>query len=258
MSRINMKLACVFLLLSAMTAIANATSHVFVRNEQGVWLASDSLVIHRDGMRVTRSKQCKVSITRGRVFFNAGSFKNMKLLLYQESDLTLDSFENTTPTVLELLKNNRSDFRDDPHYSQNRSVVVNTGILQVKNSVFRAEMIGWTDSLAVSRNPILDFKVGIPHGFGESVDRVRDAAAKDPKLAARIASHPKEELLKILKEESIMHRATVGEPFTVFLLHIDGTVSDFSDQKVCEIPDNAQHSESSNKTSNDVKTDRHR
>jgi hypothetical protein len=186
-----------------------ATSHVFVRNSEGVWLASDSLVIHNDGKQVTSSKQCKVAISRGQLFFNTGFFKDMKLLRSQESALPFANMAATEASVNELLKTNHMDMSNDPKHTPDQ-LVVNAGIL---------------------------------HGFGDAVNRVRDAAGKDPVLATRIAKNPKQELLKVLEEEAIMRNGEVEGPFTVLLLHNDGTVSDYSDQHLCVIPESALHIE---------------
>ena len=59
--RCVIRITCIaFLYLLARNA-AWATSHIFVRNSEGVWLASDSLVLHNDGKSVTTAHSCKVS-----------------------------------------------------------------------------------------------------------------------------------------------------------------------------------------------------
>jgi hypothetical protein len=211
-----------------------------VRNAEGVWLASDTLVIHNDGQRFTSSHGCKVVISHGQIFFNMGFFKDVKLLVSQEEKLPFDSIDNTQKAILELLKTNHMDLSRDPKHTPNQ-MIVNTGILQVENSVYRARMVGQTDDLRPMDRYVKEFKMGIPHGYGDAVERVRHAAADDPAVAERIAKNPKQELLKILGEESIMRNDEVQGPFTVLLLHPDGTVSDYSDESFCTIPDSAKH-----------------
>jgi hypothetical protein len=234
------KKAWIFALLFLFTTGSNATSHVFVRNEEGVWLASDSLQYHNDGQRITASHVCKVAISKGQLFFNAGFFKNLTLLKEQESALPFASLDVTRDSIGRLLLSNHMDLSQDPRHNPTQ-LVVNTGTLQVENSVFRAVMTGQTDSMKDYDKFVLKFTIGIPHGYGTVVDRVRDLAAQDPTAAARIAANPKAELLNILEEEAIMRPSEVEGPFTVLLLHNDGTVSDFSDKPLCMIPENAQY-----------------
>jgi hypothetical protein len=86
--------------------------------------------------------------------------------------------------------------------------------------------------------------MGIPHGFPDPiVVQFRDAAVNDPAIAAWNAAHPREELLKILNQEATTRSDLVEPPFTILLLHNDGTVSDYSDQPLCTIPANAVHVE---------------
>jgi hypothetical protein len=237
--RLGSKKAWTFAILFLFTTGSNETSHVFVRNEEGVWLASDSLIIHSDGHQRTKTHTCKVAITKGQLFFNAGFFKDMELLREQESALPFASMEATKNSVWELLKTNHMDLSQDPKHNATQ-LVVNTGILQVDSSVFRAALLFQTDSMQNLYKSLLKFTVGIPHGYGNVVDRVNKLAAQDPTVAARIAADPKSELLKILEEEAST-RPEVEGPFTALLLHSDGTVSDFSDKPLCTIPESARY-----------------
>jgi hypothetical protein len=125
-----------------------------------------------------------------------GFFKDVKLLVSQEEKLPFDSIDNTQKAILELLKTNHMDLSRDPKHTPNQ-MIVNTGILQVENSVYRARMVGQTDDLRPMDRYVKEFKMGIPHGYGDAVERVRHAAADDPAVAERIAKNPKQELLKI-------------------------------------------------------------
>jgi hypothetical protein len=69
--------------------------------------------------------------------------------------------------------------------------VVNAGTLQVDGHVFAERMFGRTDDLRSAGRDVKDFKVGVPHGFRDSINRVRDATYKDPALATWIADQPK-------------------------------------------------------------------
>jgi hypothetical protein len=233
-------------LLTAMTC--HATAHVFVQTSEGVWLASDSLWRHTsaDGSK-TSWPGCKVVVSRGRLIFNAGQFKDSKLLMMQESTLPFAVDIETTKTSLVSL------FADNNPYSPEdrppSKFSLSGGILQVHNSVFQEQKFGQNVDRGVDTRTIDATFIGIPHGFGIAVEKARNAALKDPEYAARIAKNPKEELLKILGDEVTIHSDEVGPPFTVLLLHNDGTVSDYSDKRICLMPFDAVHVEKAPVTS---------
>jgi len=164
------------------------------------------------------------------------------LLRSQEAALPFEDAKVTKALILELLKTNHMDLTRDPTHTADQ-LVVNSGILQVDGHGFTELMFGQTDDLRLQSMPVNEIKMGVPHGFGTTINRVRDEAYKDPALAAWIAGHPKEELLKILNEEASTRPTEVEPPFTVLLLHNDGTVSDYSDQPLCTIPADAVHVE---------------
>jgi len=217
-----------------------ATSHVFVRNADGVWLASDTLVVHSDGIQITMSHSCKVSVSRNQLLFNTGRFSDIKGLMMQEASLPFASMAETLRKVAYLLSTSHMDTRGEENYNPDH-VIVSTGILQVENSVFRAKMLNQTDNLKHYINYVNeDFQPGIPHGYGDAVHEANIAAKSDVDLTARLLQNPKEELLRILREESTLRPAEVSGPFTVLLLRPDGKVSDYSDEPLCVIPENAR------------------
>jgi hypothetical protein len=221
-----------FLLL--LTDVCYATSHVFVRTEEGVWLASDTLQLHNDGRTVQALTRCKVAGSPGQLFFNAGYFRDVNLLRLQEAALPLDVFERTRFSVVNLLSANHMDLSDLPGYTP-AAIVVQAGVIQVKNGRFTAVILDQTGDFRIINHYVQRFKIGVPHGFGNAVKRVNSQADSDPVLASWIAQNPKEELLKLLQEEAAMRPGEVGGPFTILLLRNDGTIEDFSDQPVCNV-----------------------
>jgi hypothetical protein len=129
----------VVLLMSPMPAMA--TEHLLVANEQGVWLGSDSLALHNDGKETTQSQHCKVVISRGRLIFNMGYFKDLALLEAQETKLPFASLDVTMNSILDFMKTNQSDVSNAPWYSKN-NVYVNSGIVQAQNTIFSAIKFG--------------------------------------------------------------------------------------------------------------------
>jgi hypothetical protein len=177
------KSLCVSLIFFLTATTGHATAHVFVQTSEGVWLGSDSLIIHK-GHAVNR---CKVVISRGRLIFNAGFFKDSTLLRVEEAALPLKDARATRDAILELLKTNHMDLTGDPKHTPDQAVV-NAGILQVDGEVFTELMFGQADDLRTAGRYVKDLKMGVPHGFGDSINRVRDAAYKDPALATWIQS----------------------------------------------------------------------
>ncbi len=242
---------CFALLLSA--KVGGATEHVFVRNQDGVWLVSDSLTIHIDrNGRSTQSTGCKVAISRGQLFFNRGAFRDVRLLLSQENALPFSDIITTKASIQKYLTGNHQDVTDPLRLPD--SPVVQTGILQVEDGVFRAEIIGQTKSFDKVGRTIPEMRIGVPHGFGEAVRRINMQAFADSSVASRIAANPEQELLKMIKEEAIMHEDIIKAPFTVLLLRPDGTVSDFSDERLCTIPPGAIHIDSDSKNAASTST----
>jgi hypothetical protein len=234
-------LRTVALLCGIATGAASATSHVFIRNEEGVWLGSDSLIGHNDGSgKTVFSSVCKVSVVKNRLIFSAGFFKSIPLIKSQEDALPLESIDATVDKLFQLMATNHMDVTTDPKYNLNM-LVVNVGVIQVSNGEFSGKMLGQTDALNGQIISINEFKFGVPHGYGDAISRENHAAITDPALADKIVSNPKAEILRLLQEEAIMRPEAVKGPFTVLLLRNDGTVSDFSDQPMCTIPPEAAY-----------------
>ena len=228
------------LLLWSGSVNCHGTDHVFVRNNEGVWLVSDSLWSHNDGSQISRTHKCKVVISRGRLIFNQGHFKDLSLLMSQESALPFADIDTTEKSLWGLMATNHMDKHGDPRYTPDLAVVV-TGIVQVEKSVFSAKIIGQPDNLKGAEWIVKKWIMGVPHGLSSASKQSHDVATKNSAVAARIANNPKAELLKIITDESVSDPDEIGGPFTVLLLRNDGTVSDFSDNSLCSIPANAAH-----------------
>ena len=132
-------------------------------------MASDSHQVHNDGRTVQPSTRCQVAGSRGRLFFNLGFFNNASLLRFQEVALPLDDLERTRFLVVNLLSANHMDLTSDPAYSP-AAVVVQAGIIQVKNGVFTAVMLGQSAASRIGNSYVQRFRIGVPHGFGDIVE----------------------------------------------------------------------------------------
>jgi len=211
----------------------HATSHVYVLTNDGVWLASDTLMYHDDGSELTRSSVCKVVISSGRLLFNAGYFGDFAALKRSESVLPLEDPEVTVEKVLKIMRGNHQDL---PVGTANRADVAaeDAGIVEVVAAGdFRSYKAFLATDLTARRIVAVPLREGIPYGFGKGVEEARERASRDPEYAKRITRSPKAELIRILESEASEPNAMVGPPYTVFLLRPDGSVSDFSDKRIC-------------------------
>jgi hypothetical protein len=242
-ARLSRNILVLTLFLLYLPIPSEATSQIFVMNNDGVWLASDTLNIHntQDGVQ-TRSEICKFVMRRGSVIFNAGSFSDIHKL--QEEQMKLQISELDSQDMINNVTNLLLKYHADvPYHDPNASELM-TGIVTVKDGAFSAELYFEQEDLAhYDRKPILKFIPGHPHGFGDLVTKTRDAAFYDPALRAKIAANPKKELLQILSDEASEPGSLVGPPYTVLLLHPDGTISDYSDNNVCVVPKDAEYTE---------------
>ncbi len=229
-ARRSLLIAAAFLLL---TVSLHATSHVYVLTEDGVWLASDSLLYHNDDSTLTRSTTCKVVIRSGRLLFNAGYFQNFAALKRAESALPLESPRRTVERALDIMRINHQDL---PLSLANRPDLAaeDVGVVQVVGGTYRSYQALLATDLSTHAIVTVTLQEGIPHGFGSGVDAAQQRASRDPAYAKRIARSPKTELIRILESEASEPNSMIGGPFTVFLLRPDGSVSDFSDQRICE------------------------
>ena len=219
-----------------------ATCHVFIVAKDGsIWIGSDTLEQDLyDGHVVSNLTKCKVVIQRGRIIFNAGWFTDTTLLRSAEANLPGTKAMTTAQSLEHLLAQYHwepAGTAIDPHFFAQHS-----GVIQVDHGVYSAALC----SLSTNHNngfhqPIYLTIAGIPHGYGDSVDEAKAKAAKDFTFRRWVSEHPKVEILTILKKESILHHDTVGEPYTIFVLHKNGTVSDYSQKHVCEIPPDARY-----------------
>jgi hypothetical protein len=65
-------------------------------------------------------------------------------------------------------------------------------------------------------------------------DRTKEVET-NPALAAQIAEHPKEELLRLLNSETAEPGTNVGGPFTVLFMDRKEVIKDYSDNHVCAV-----------------------
>jgi hypothetical protein len=235
----------VFIVVAVYAGVSSchATSHAFVKDKNGnVWLVSDTLKTHyeSDGTQ-TQSTVCKVVIRRGRFIFNAGAFTSVDLLQSDEALLPIADVDITAHSIASLLHKYYwlPDFAPaDPDISAQSATII-----QVNNGVFSTRTITLSrDGRRFNVTYVLPpFIAGILHGYGDLVTEEGRDATSNSRLREPIAQHPEAELLKILQKESVLHPDTVGKPYTIFVLHKNGTVSDYSQKHVCEIPPDARH-----------------
>lgn len=228
----NCRILLVLLMSTATLLVAGrCTEVVYVVTEQGVWIAGDSLRIHSDvDGRETPLSLCKLYISPGRVFFNPGAFRDLAELAKDEVEHPLEDPLQTSRKVLLLLSRNR---QGPP--SENRPL--GAGFVQVRSGQFEAMLFGTDkDQPGVVGWPVYMNVKGVPHGSGPNVDANRDAAFHDPKIAARFLKNPKGELLRMLREASADPKDRVSTPFSVLLLKADGTITDYSDNALCQNP----------------------
>lgn len=227
------------LILFCLSQMAYATSEAFVRGRGGVWVASDTLLSHADNGHVTKSTICKVIVQRGRIMFNAGEFSDVRRLMTVEAGVPQADFETSSRFIATLLRQYSwlpDGSPTDPSWGGQ-----SFGVVQVVNGLYSGGMVTLSVDLHhYHKSPVLPpFTAGIPHGFSDAVERERIAAQTDAALRRWISEHPKAELLKMLREETQNPLEGVAPPYTVFLLHEDGTVSDYSRVHVCKIPEDA-------------------
>jgi hypothetical protein len=226
------------LLTFSYTDWCRATSHVFVLNEDGVWLVSDTLWLHNDGNTVTSFNKCKVVMTKGRLIFNAGGFTDLTALREQENALPIEDIRATEAKAVNLMK----PYLQRTMFPNSDLMVMNVGIIQVQDGVFAARWAGLSQDLSEGYDDwVKTFRPGVPHGYGDIVKKVNAETLTDPTVEERIAKNPKGELIKMLEEETKSRPEVVGPPFSVLLLHRDGTISDMSDTPICEVPKDIEY-----------------
>ena len=219
--------ATVCALLSLCVYPCWCTSHLFVLNKKGIWVASDTAELH-DG---TPKTACKVVANNGRLLLNTGTFRNVDALQDAERKLSLDSSLESHQQLTDLLAASRQPGKP-----------VTIIVLEFRKGA------PWADFLQIDETgnlirPLPGFHLseGVPHGSGlpEIVDKFYKDAAKDPTIAARIAKAPKSELLKVLDKEANCKpsdspqckRGQIGPPYTVLLFKADGSIEDKTDPK---------------------------
>ena len=230
MLRLLRATVCAMLWLSAYPCWC--TSHLFVLNKDGIWVASDSLVTHNDGR--PPSTVCKVVKGNGRLLLMTGTFRDSDEILKAERRLRDLPGAFFAMDVDRILKKNV--LMDGP----------GAGIIMLQ--VEDGQSLGLFLQVDGKGNPIHPYSYfaqaieGVPHGTGpdekttKMIKTFHDEAQNDPLIRAKISKNPKDELLQMLKKVADADPADVGPPFTVFLLKLDGSITDFSapDSKICE------------------------
>lgn len=222
-------IAVAALLLASSLRQAGGTEIIFVLADEGVWIAADSIRVHRgeDGV-VTHSTLCKLYESPGRVFFNAGSFRDLTELARNEIALPLEDPLETWRKVRILLLNN--------HQTRLSADSLETaGFVQARNGSFEGMRIGFVgDFVELPPKMVYLNQKGIPHGFGINVDQKNKEAAHDPKVANKFIKNPRLQLLKMLEDAASVPNSDVAAPFNVLLLKKDGSITDDSDNSLCK------------------------
>jgi len=214
-----------------------ATTHVWVETDEGVWLASDTLIIHTsdDGIKTNRTA-CKVVLSPGRMIFNAGGFRNWEELQKDESLLPNDEIDVTTKKLLSIMLGNHKDYLLNNPGINPKGYSEFVWVIQVGKNGFKEARCQETIDQTESECPRISSTIGVPYGIGKVVDFAKARALQDESYRKQILANPKVELIKLLDAEALVQNGKTAPPYSVFLLHPDGTVSDYSDQHVCEIP----------------------
>ena len=150
----------------------------------------------------------------------------------------LYSIEMVTSVSRVLSKYAKLKPGDDPNIAYWRA-----GIIAVNDNTFAAEFYRLHNVEGPQHKEPRISPIGVPDGLGVLTEKFQDAAKADAEYRNKIETNPKEELIKILEEEAKAAPQVVGGPYTVFLLHPDGTISDYSEKKYCEIPKDAEYQE---------------
>ena len=218
--------------------------HLSCRIKAEVWLVSDTLALHTDcnyylkTCSTTKSTACKVVIQRGRLIFNAGAFSSIPNIEKEEKEIPLSGVKPTSVSNAHLQQKYCMEGYCLPNSFPERFQL--TGVVEAIGGEYSGVKV---DSSMNPDNPtgyIVPLDPGLADGYGDVIERVHKEARTDSVLRKKLAANPKEELLKILKEEADSDSKYTGPPFTVLVLHKDGTVSDYSQKHVCDIPADAR------------------
>ena len=164
------------------------------------------------------------------------------ILLSDLADLPLDERDHIYQPGTDLLRKHLlPEMADDPQGMIPGNAQLQAFGVQVFASNFKGFKFG-VIALGKPVEPIyVNYNDGIPHGIGrisfQTIKQNLTTGQRD-----KLISSPVEELTRILESESHDPSSSVGAPFTVLLLHLDGTISDESSgpgKGVCKIPTDA-------------------
>ena len=181
---------------------------------------------------------CKAYLSPNRIMFSAGHFRELDQMPKDFENLPLADLGSTVDNMLRIMRWNMQDPASPPLQPDHFFSAASLGVIQFREGHVEAKLgaLG-TDYAQVAYRDIDPAKFGVPRGLGtqQVIDRTHEVEA-NPTLAAQIAEHPKEELLRLLKSEAAEPNTNVGGPFTVLLMDNNGVVTDHSDNLVCLVP----------------------
>lgn len=235
MTRARHPLFALLIFMLAQHLPAFATYHVFVRTPEGVWLASDTLRFHNDGLKVTKSVFCKAVLSKARIIFNAGKFRNLPGVQNAEAKLPMADSVSTEHALSGLLIDQHQDVVRNA-YDRANLMDVFAWVIQIHGNQFEGYGIGQTQS-GTTRDHYVEppFAQGIPHDLGQGRLTHSDLA---PSRRRAFLRNPRGELLKIMRRVASSDQ-TVAGPYTVLLLRNDGTIADVSKpdaRGICSVP----------------------
>jgi len=221
----------------------SATSHIWVLTPDGVWLASDSLLEHHDYFRgpSSYSNICKVQISRGRFLVNRGDFRSVSDLARSEQALPFADPLSTINRMIEIMQGNHQG--QYPQLSGNQhSPIEDAVVIERFENKFMTGLGTVEPNLSADTPVILELKMAELFALGnQRLDKPAYRSRTNSTYQAELIMNPKLELLRLLALEAIDEPTAIGPPYTVLLLHPDGSVSDYSDTPLCEIPSDAQY-----------------
>ncbi len=221
---------------------ASATSHILMKNKEGVWIASDSLMRH--GLPSGDSSLinvCKVSFAHNRVIVGAGHFTSYPLFLSQADQLPHTSLDREMRMLGRLLVKYGLKIESEAtakqllpgQYEADQGAIILEANPNGEHGIFDADQITLQRTKFDFQAKWMQLNDGIPHGMGELVEREWAKAATDPKLARNNSENPKKSLLHIIEEEAKRNASEVGGPFSVILMKPNGDLVDYSDDPIC-------------------------
>jgi hypothetical protein len=167
--------------------------------------------------------------------------------MQSEVMLPLGSLDITVEGILDLMRDN---FRVLPPELANRPDIFPEvgGLIQVMDGTFTSAKVQLASDHVHQSHWVFVLRPGEPHGFGsDEVYEANQRGIKDSQYRLQMQVDPKLELTKILDKEAADGTGKVSGPFTVLLMHTDGSISDYSDRQICSVPEDARHADAPSK-----------